>query len=92
MHKTRPNIAFAGLTAAGKTTHAKILAQEIDYEYISATEILLEILNFPVEPTNAWLTNYDAIEKARKGDQVDIELEARLRKLATDRDGLILDT
>lgn len=39
----RPNIAFAGLTAAGKTTHAKILAHELDYEYVSATKIILDM-------------------------------------------------
>jgi hypothetical protein len=40
MQKThRPNIAFAGLTAAGKTTHAKILAEQLGYEWISATTL-----------------------------------------------------
>ncbi len=38
------NIAFAGLTAAGKTTHARRLAADLGYRYVSATDILLEIL------------------------------------------------
>lgn len=28
------NLAFAGLTAAGKTTHSKILAEQLGFEYI----------------------------------------------------------
>jgi cytidylate kinase len=38
------NIAFAGLTAAGKTTHARRLAADLGYDYVSATDILFEIL------------------------------------------------
>jgi hypothetical protein len=41
------NIAFAGLTAAGKTTHARRLAADLGYSYVSATDILFEILGMP---------------------------------------------
>jgi cytidylate kinase len=41
------NIAFAGLTAAGKTTHAQRLAADLGYDYVSATDILFEILRVP---------------------------------------------
>ena len=89
----RPNIAFAGLTAAGKTTHAKILAQELGYQYISATDIILDIINFKgTNSDRAWLDHYDTIEKAREGDGVDIELEARITAMANEQDGLVLDT
>lgn len=36
------NIAFAGLTAAGKTTHAQRRARDLEYRYVSATEIIFE--------------------------------------------------
>src|SRR5437016_2836300 len=88
----RPNIAFAGLTAAGKTTHAKILAAQLGYEWISATAILLDILGAGENPEHVWFTNYERIQKAREDDRVDIELERRVRALANSRDGLILDT
>ena len=45
------NIAFAGLTAAGKTTHARRLAADLGYGYVSATDILFEILQ--VRPRRA---------------------------------------
>ncbi|MDB5164825.1 MAG: Cytidylate kinaselike [Candidatus Saccharibacteria bacterium] len=92
MREPRPNIAFAGLTAAGKTTHAKLLAEDLGYEYVSATEIILELTGLKGDPNKAWLNNYDQIEKAREGDGIDIELERRVTDLASSKDGLILDT
>jgi|GEM_PF-1812888 len=92
MKKLRPNIAFAGLTAAGKTTHAKILADQLCYEYISATKIILDILNMNDDSNRIWLTKYNEIEKAREGDRVDVELEKRLIQLANTKDGLVIDS
>jgi cytidylate kinase len=88
----RPNIAFAGLTAAGKTTHAKILAEQLGYEWISATAIILDILGAGANPEKVWFTDYERIQKAREDDRVDIELERRVRELAHSKDGLLLDT
>jgi hypothetical protein len=39
------NVAFAGLTAAGKMPHTRRLAEELGYDYLSATDILLETLD-----------------------------------------------
>lgn len=89
----RFNIAFAGLTAAGKTTHALLLADELGYEYVSATKILLELLDMPaVDHRSVWFSKLDEINRLREGDALDDELEARLIQLATERDGLVLDT
>ena len=88
----RPNIAFAGLTAAGKTTHAKILANELGYTYVSATQIILDIIGMREQADGVWFKNYDKIQKAREGDAVDAELERRVRQMAISRDGLVLDT
>jgi cytidylate kinase len=88
----RPNIAFAGLTAAGKTTHAKILAEQLGYEVVSATALLLDILGSKANPEKVWFTEYETIEKAREDDRVDRELERRLGVLAESKDGLILDS
>jgi len=89
----RPNIAFAGLTAAGKTTHAKILAKELGYKFVSATEIILDILQLKeTHPDRVWFSSYDKIDQARQGDKVDIELEARVSAMANKQGGLVLDT
>ena len=39
----KSNIAITGLTAAGKTTHAKISASEFGLEYFSASDLLRSI-------------------------------------------------
>ena len=86
------NIAFAGLTAAGKTTHARRLAADLGYRYVSATDILLEILQVRDRSAHLWFTQLDAITAAREGDAVDDELEARLVDLARTRDRTVFDS
>jgi cytidylate kinase len=89
------NIAFAGLTAAGKTTHAQRLAADLGYDYVSATdillEILLEILRVPRD-VHPWFNQADAISAAREDGAVDAELESRLVDLATTRAAAELGT
>ncbi|MEV8440785.1 cytidylate kinase family protein [Actinosynnema sp. NPDC051121] len=86
------NIAFAGLTAAGKTTHAKRLAAQLGYDYVSATDILLEIVGIDDPSDQVWFTRLEEIEAAREGDAVDAELEARLIELARTRQRTVFDT
>ena len=86
------NIAFAGLTAAGKTTHARRLAADLGYGYVSATDILFEILRMPDPGPDRWFTQQEAISAAREGDAVDAELESRLEHLARTRDRTVFDT
>jgi cytidylate kinase len=64
------NIAFAGLTAAGKTTHAKRLAADLGYSYVSATDLLFEILQMPVG-AHPWFTQLEArlVDLARTRDR-----------------------
>ena len=71
------NIAFAGLTAAGKTTHARRLATDLGFDYVSATDILFEILRVPRD-AHPWFSQGDAINAARQDGTVDAELESRL--------------
>lgn len=85
------NIAFAGLTAAGKTTHAQRLAADLGYDYVSATDILFEILRVP-RGTYPWFNQADAISAAREDDAVDAELESRLVDLAPTRDRTVFDS
>lgn len=89
----RANIATAGLTAAGKTTHGKLLATQLGYEYVSATDVLLELAGLgELDSEQAWFSAYDKIQKAREGYSIDIELERRLNDLAASRDGVVFDT
>jgi cytidylate kinase len=86
------NIAFAGLTAAGKTTHAKRLADELGYDYVSATDILLEILGIDDPSDQVWFARLGEIQAARGDGAVDIELEQRLVSLNRTRQRTVFDT
>jgi cytidylate kinase len=86
------NIAFAGLTAAGKTTHAKRLAAELGYDYVSATDILLEILGIDDPSDQVWFARLHEIQEARGDDAVDIELERRLVSMNRTRQRTVFDT
>jgi cytidylate kinase len=87
------NVAISGLTAAGKTTHARLLAQELGYDYVSATEILLSLLDVPAaERESVWFKHSAEIERAREGDELDLALEAQLIDIAENRRRVVLDT
>ena len=86
------NIAFAGLTAAGKTTHAKRLAGQFGYDYVSATEILLEMLDIDDPSDQVWFTRLEEIHTARGKDAVDDELEERLVSMNRTRQRTVFDT
>ena len=85
------NVAFAGLTAAGKTTHAQRLAADLGYDYVSATDILFQILRVPRDP-HPWFNQAGAISTARQDGAVDAELESRLVDLARTRDRTVFDS
>jgi cytidylate kinase len=85
------SIAFAGLTAAGKTTHAQRLAADLGYDYVSATDILFEILRVP-QDAHPWFNQANAISAAREDGAVDAELESRLVDLARSSDRVVFDS
>jgi len=86
------NIAFAGLTAAGKTTHAKRLADELGYNYVSATDVLLEILDIDDTSDQVWFKRLEEIQAARGDGAVDAELEERLISLSQTQQRTVFDT
>ncbi len=86
------NIAFAGLTAAGKTTHARRLAAELGYDYVSATDILLDLLGIDGSNESIWRTRLDEVNAARHDGRVDAELEERLIELNRERERTVFDT
>ena len=79
------NIAISGLTAAGKTTHAKILAAELEYSYVSATEIMADMLGINRSEVGPgfWQKHGDSIAKIRDATDLDRELDNRLTAMVT---------
>jgi cytidylate kinase len=86
------NIAFAGLTAAGKTTHARRLALQLGYDYVSATEILLEMLGIDDPNGQVWFRRLEEIQAARGDGALDTELEERLVSISRTRRRTVFDT
>ena len=86
------NIAFAGLTAAGKTTHAKRLAKELGYNYVCATDVLLKILGIDDPGDQIWFTRLEEIQAARGDGAIDAELEERLVIMSRTHQRTVFDT
>lgn len=87
------NVAVSGLTAAGKTTHALLLSGDLGYRYISATEIIAEMVGLDrnIVRNGFWEDYGDAIQKIRDTSDLDRKLDERLIKIATTDEGLVID-
>jgi cytidylate kinase len=60
------NIVIAGLTAAGKTTHALLIARSLGYDYVSASTLMLARLNIESGESNTfWAGALAEVEKRR---------------------------
>jgi cytidylate kinase len=87
------NVAFAGLTAAGKTTHARLLADELGYAYVSATELMLELLGMTsTSPDGVWFHAHEQITAARAVTDVDDVLDQHLQEMARTNTRTVFDT
>lgn len=86
------NIVISGLTAAGKTTHAQLLAAELGYRYVSAADIILKLSGIDIPNSkDMWLAHFDQLEDARNDDSIDDQLERHLVDLAEHEDDIVFD-
>ncbi|MBF6427838.1 MULTISPECIES: hypothetical protein [Nocardia] len=84
------NIVIAGYTAAGKTTHARLLAESMGYETVWAAGLLLESLGFDVtEESQLWFHRSEEVERRRSA--VAVDLDGYLVARAASEDNLIFD-
>jgi cytidylate kinase len=88
------NIVVSGYTAAGKTTHTRLLARDLGFECISAAEILLQELGFDLEVTSEseiWFNRNAEINRRRQKLSIDDELDRFLLHRATTGQGIVFD-
>lgn len=85
------NVVICGLTAAGKTTHAKRLAVALGYEYVSGTGTLARLLGIPVTEDPPRWAHISAEIASRRTDNTDRDLERELLRRASERDRQVFD-
>lgn len=87
-------IYFAGLTAVGKTTHARILARSLGVPVIEATPLLLAAAGRSGEHgDHPWFTGLDAMEQLRDEDSsIDASIDRQLVTLSQTLDDAVFDT
>jgi hypothetical protein len=81
--------AIAG--TSGKSRRICLTAARSAGCYVSATDILFEILRVPRD-AHPWFNQADAISAARENGAVDAELESRLVDLARTSDRVVFDS
>lgn len=89
------NVVISGYTAAGKTTHARLLAEAMGLEFLSAAELLLERLGFDLtvqSESEIWFRHNAVIDRRRRTEgAVDADLDEYLVDRATRDDGVMFD-
>jgi cytidylate kinase len=87
------NIIVSGLTAAGKTTHALLIAKWLGFDYVSASELMLGILDIRPDIDNAlWTTCLSTIERLRDQYPADEEVNRLLIAEARCRANTVFDS
>ena len=86
----RGNVCISGLSAAGKTTHAHLLAGEFGLTHVSGSQIQFSFMGLsPVQPRDFWISSAaKALWNREQFERIDTEL---LRLEATG-EGYIFDT
>jgi cytidylate kinase len=79
-------ITVSGPAGSGKSTLAAALAEELSYEHVSGGDIFRSIAD------ERDLTPLELNRRAEADDQIDRDLDRRLRTTARERDNLVLES
>jgi cytidylate kinase len=79
-------LTVSGPAGSGKTTFAEALADELGYEYVSGGDIFRSL----ADERGLSLVEFNKL--AERDDQVDRDLDRRLRETARERDGVVLES
>jgi len=79
-------ITVSGPAGSGKSTLAKSLADALDYQHVSGGDIFRTLAD------ERELTPLELNRAAEEDDQIDRDLDRRLRDIAAERDDLVLES
>jgi cytidylate kinase len=79
-------ITVSGPAGSGKSTLARSLADALDYQYVSGGDIFRELAE------ERGMTPLELNRAAEDDDQIDRDLDRRLRDIAAERDDLVLES
>jgi cytidylate kinase len=80
--KKKDKIVISGLTAAGKTTHAKLLAEELGLPFYSASDLLRSLASERYEVCGDWGDRWSPrFDELRSNSNLDDEIDLRMLQL-----------
>jgi cytidylate kinase len=79
-------ITVSGPAGSGKSTLARSLADALDYQHVSGGDIFRELAE------ERGMTPLELNRAAEDDDQIDRDLDRRLRDIAAERDDLVLES
>ncbi len=85
-------IVLSGLTAAGKTTHAKLIANELKREVLHTTDFLLRAMNVHENLKDIWVRRLHELEKLRDSSTIDDQVDEFLHAQIRENTGLVVDS
>lgn len=85
-------ILVSGLTAAGKTTHSKLLAEDLGWSYIGMASVRKEVLGDQLdrsEHDREWSPSHDRLRAA--DSSIDSQADQRMAAIVADRSNIVVD-
>ena len=89
------NVVISGYTAAGKTTHARMLAESLGFSVVWAAGMLLEQLGIDPAATDEsrlWFESHRALAERRKSEKSDAVVDRTLVERLAGEDELVFDS
>ncbi|MGW3964826.1 cytidylate kinase-like family protein [Amycolatopsis sp. NPDC005003] len=80
-------VLISGWTAAGKTTHARLVAAELGWTYLDMSPIMKQLT--AVNGSRDWTPEQDDIR--RRDRTIDLEADRRMLELVSDSSSVIVD-
>ena len=79
-------LTISGPAGSGKSTAAAALAEALDYDHVSGGDIFRDLAD------ERGLTPLELNKQAEKDDDIDRDLDRRLREIAASREDLVLES